>query len=118
MTKKAETYTPTVSQPSSSMAVISLIAGILGLTLFPFIGSIVAVATGMMARREIKEADGALGGEGLATAGLVLGWIGVALTVFGLCAAGVILGIPFCLGLFAISSQSTSWLVPIALAVV
>jgi hypothetical protein len=118
MTKQAENYSPTVNQPASSMATISLIAGVLGLTLFPFIGSIVAVATGVMARREIREAEGALGGDGLATAGLVLGWIGVALTVMGLCLLAVVFGLPLLIGLFAVVSDNAGLLVPWALAVV
>ena len=44
------------------------------------IGSILAVIFGVMARREIRASEGAQGGEGLATAGLVIGWVGLALT--------------------------------------
>jgi hypothetical protein len=76
------------SPSSSTMAVVSLIAGILGLSMVPFLGSIVALITGYMARNEIRASGGALGGEGLATAGLVLGWIGVGLGVLGCCIAG------------------------------
>ena len=35
--------------PNSSMAIVSLIAGILGLTFFPLLGSIVALITGILA---------------------------------------------------------------------
>ena len=45
------------------------------------IGSILAVIFGVMARREIRASEGAQGGEGLATAGLVIGWVGLALTL-------------------------------------
>lgn len=118
MAKKTEIHTPTVDRPTSSMATVSLIAGVLGLTLFPFLGSVVAVVTGVIARREIRESGGALGGEGLATAGLVLGGIGVALTIFGLCIAGVVIGVPLCIGLFAAGSGEFGWLVPMVLAMV
>lgn len=101
--------------PSSSLAIISLIAGILGLTLMPVVGSIVAVITGPMARREIAASGGALSGEGLATAGMVLGWISLALTVIGLCVAGVIFGIPFCLLALGIATSKPSSLIPLAL---
>lgn len=94
------------------MAIVSLIAGVTGLTLFPVAGSIVAVVTGYLARREIEAAEGALEGEGLAIAGIVLGWIGVGLTIVGLCIAGVVFGVPICLGLFAISGSEFSGLLP------
>jgi hypothetical protein len=78
---------PPAARPSSNLAIISLIAGILGLSMFPLLGSVVAVVTGQMARREIRDSGGSLGGDGMAKAGLILGWIGVGLTVFGLCIA-------------------------------
>jgi len=71
----SSSYPPSYSPPTSSMAVVSLVAGILGLSLFPFVGSIVAVITGNMAKNEIRDSRGALGGEGLAKAGVILGWI-------------------------------------------
>lgn len=70
---------------TNTMALVSLVAGILGLTIFPFLGSIAAVITGMMARKEIAASAGAETGAGMAMAGLVMGWIGVALGVLGLC---------------------------------
>ena len=75
--------------PNSTLALVSLIAGILGLTFLPTIGSIVAVVTGYMGKKEIRESGGVLGGDGMATAGLILGWIGVALLLIGICVACV-----------------------------
>jgi hypothetical protein len=92
------------------MAIISLIAGILGITFVPFLGSIAAVITGSMAKKEIRESGGAVGGDGLATAGLVLGWIGVGLGVLGLCVGGVLFVVPFCLALLASTSEFNSLL--------
>jgi hypothetical protein len=103
--------------PTSNTALISLIAGILGLTLLPLIGSIVAVITGGMARREIRDSAGAYGGEGMATAGLVLGWIGIALSAVGLCVFGALFAIPFCIALFAGTSNINS-LIPAVLAMI
>ena len=96
--------------PNSSMSIISLITGILGITFIPFIGSIIALITGYMAKKEIRASGGALGGDGLATAGLVLGWIGVGLGVIGICIFGVTLAIPFCIAIFAASSEYNSLL--------
>lgn len=101
------------SVPTSSMAVISLVAGVLGISFFPLIGSIVAVIIGPMAKREIRESHGALGGEGLATAGIVLGWIGIAFSVVGLCIAGAVLAIPLCLIPFGIFREGMNFLAPV-----
>ena len=68
---------------SSTLALVSLIAGILGWTLAPFIGSLVAVITGHMARKEIR-LNPALEGSGFATAGLILGWVGLAFWIVGI----------------------------------
>lgn len=98
--------------PNSTLAVVSLVTAILGFTFLPVIGSIVAVITGIMARREIRESNGMLSGDGLATAGLVLGWIGVAMTVLGLCIAGVIIGLPLCLIPLGLAVEGNNWLLP------
>lgn len=100
------------SAPTSPMAVISLVAGILGISFFPLIGSIVAVIIGPMARREIRESRGALSGDGLATAGIVLGWIGIALSVVGLCIASTIVAIPLCFIPFGIFREGINFLAP------
>ncbi len=104
------------AKPNSTMAIISLIAGILGITFVPFLGSIAAVITGYMAKKEIRASNGALAGDGLATAGLVLGWIGVALGVIGICITGVLIVVPFCLALFASSQSQSSLILPALLA--
>ena len=48
------------TRQTSALAITSLVSGILGWTLLPFIGTIVAIITGHMARAEI---GGAFGGE-------------------------------------------------------
>src|SRR5436190_1276484 len=103
---------------NSNMAVISLIAGITGLTVFPIIGSLVAVILGHMAKGEINRSGGQLGGGGLATAGLVLGYLGLVLSVGGLCIFGAILGFGICAPLlFLNNSNSSGLLLPLLLAV-
>ena len=71
----------TTVRQTSSLAIISLISGILGWTLLPFLGSIAAVVCGHMARGEIRRAPDRLEGDGLAVAGLVLGYLAIALAV-------------------------------------
>lgn len=57
----------------SGMSVASLVAGILSWLILPFIGAIIAIVTGHLAIRDIRNSDGALTGRGMAIAGLVLG---------------------------------------------
>ncbi|HEV8451763.1 MAG TPA: DUF4190 domain-containing protein [Gaiellales bacterium] len=68
------------SGETSGKAIASLVLGIGGFVILPVVLSILAIVFGRSAKREIAERPG-LGGAGLATAGIVLGWIGVALTV-------------------------------------
>lgn len=75
-----------VAIPNSNLAIISLISGILSWVLLPLIGALVAVITGHMARREIRQSGGRLAGDGLALIGLVLGYAQVAVAFLGLCA--------------------------------
>ena len=70
-------------QRTSGAAIASLVLGIVGVTVFPLIPSILALVFGNRARDQMH-ADPAVTGEGLATAGVILGWIGVALSVLGL----------------------------------
>jgi hypothetical protein len=74
-------------QQTHTMALVSLIFGILGLIgMCPGLGSIVAIITGGMAKNEIRADPVRYTGEGLAQAGVIMGWIGVALMVLALCA--------------------------------
>lgn len=77
---------------TSTLAVISLVAGILGWTLLPFLGSLGAIITGHMARSEIRRSAGTVDGNGLAIAGLVLGWGSVVVTVIGILLAVMFFG--------------------------
>ena len=66
---------------TSTLAILALVAGILGWTLLPFLGSLGGIIFGHMARGEIRRSNGQLDGDGLAVTGLVLGWINVVLAV-------------------------------------
>jgi hypothetical protein len=70
---------------TSTTAIISLIAGIISWVMIPLLGAIVAIITGHMAKREIRESMGRLTGEGLATFGLVLGYAQIAFGLLCLC---------------------------------
>ena len=77
---------------TSTLAVVSLVFGILGWTLLPFLGSLVAVVCGHLARGEIRRAQGALEGDGMAVAGLVLGYLVIGLSVLAVMAAILFFG--------------------------
>lgn len=86
---------------NEKIAIISLVCGILGVLLIfvrvPFlylmaiVPSILAIVLGRKAKKKIKNSDGKLKGEGIATAGFVLGIIGIILVVLALILMGVLL---------------------------
>lgn len=78
---------PAPSQQTHTLAIVSLIFGILGLVnVCPGLGPIIAIVTGNMAKGEIQRNPGLYAGDGLAKGGIILGWIGVAFMVCGLVA--------------------------------
>jgi hypothetical protein len=85
-------------RPTNALAIVSLVLGILGLVLFFGVASIPAVITGHIARKQIRQRDE--DGAGIALAGLILGWIGVALVVLFIGFFVVLIGV----GAFATSS--------------
>lgn len=97
-------YQTPPAKPNSNMALASMVLGILGWTILPGLASIAAIITGHMAKKEIKGSMGQLGGDGMATAGLVMGYASVAivlcvcLAMAGMMALG--LSIPFLEGGF------------------
>jgi hypothetical protein len=76
---------PPAGPRTSTMAIISLIGGIAGWTVLPFLGSIAAIICGHIAKSEIKKSAGMVGGNGMATAGLIMGYLSIALGVCLIC---------------------------------
>jgi hypothetical protein len=77
-------------QPGNhSLAIVSLVLSVLGLVaVLPLVGSIGGLVTGTIARREIRANPELYTGAGMAQAGIILGWIGIALVavaLLGLC---------------------------------
>jgi len=89
--------------PSSTLAIVSLVSAILGFTFVPVIGTIVALITGYMARNETRAIPPKVSGDGLATAGIIMGWIQVGLLVIGVCCT--IAYFVFMVGIFASSGN-------------
>lgn len=86
-----------IEETTSIWAILSLISSIANYVGLWFIGAIVAIITGYVAKNEIEKSNGRVGGLGLAKAGLILGWVGIGLSVLTFCltiliAVGVIGG--------------------------
>ena len=74
--------TPMIQPKTSGLALASMICGITAWTILPiFLNAIAAVITGSMAKKEIKESNGTITGSGMATAGLILGWVQIGLVI-------------------------------------
>ncbi len=74
-----------VAQSTNGLAVASLVLGILWLY---WIGSILALIFGYVAKSQIDRSQGRQSGRGMAVAGIVLGWVGV-----GILSLVVVIGI-------------------------
>lgn len=101
--------------PTNTMAIVSLVSGILSWFVLPFIAAVVAVITGHMARRQIKDSQGMEGGDGLALIGLVLGYLNIIGTcigiIFFLLIFGSVIGLSGCAILSEAGSIDTSSIV-------
>ena len=67
--------------PNNGKAIASMVLGILGLLILYVIGSILALVFGYMAKNEIEASNGGQAGGGMATAGIVMGWVGIGLAL-------------------------------------
>ncbi|MHB8646518.1 MAG: DUF4190 domain-containing protein [Thermomicrobiales bacterium] len=79
-------YAPTVGQAigvprTSGFAIASLLCSIASWFLIPFFGGVLGVIFGHIARREIRRSQGWMSGDGLALAGLIIGYIHIALVI-------------------------------------
>jgi len=80
-------WAPPASSRVSGMAIASLV---LGIVWFYWITSILALVFGYIARREIDRDPAKLSGRGMATAGIVLGWIWMGVLVVVIVVAVVV----------------------------
>ena len=61
-------------QSTNGFAIASMVLGIVWIY---WIGSILALVFGYIARKQIDESNGREGGRSMAVAGIVLGWVGI-----------------------------------------
>jgi hypothetical protein len=76
------------SGETSSLAVASLVTGILGVTCNALVIPFIAIVCGHLAKKRIRASEGRLSGGVFASWGLALGYIGIVIslaTVFALC---------------------------------
>ncbi|MDA0184726.1 DUF4190 domain-containing protein [Solirubrobacter phytolaccae] len=71
---------------TSGTATAALVLGICGFFVCPLICSIAAIICGNIALNEIDRSGGRVTGRDMAKAGLILGWVGVALCVLAILA--------------------------------
>lgn len=63
-----------IKKSTSGLAIASMVCALVWLW---GLGSLLGLIFGYAARRGIAESEGTVGGGGMATAGIILGWIGV-----------------------------------------
>jgi hypothetical protein len=81
----ADPYPPPLVIRTNGLAIAAMVSGILFLTT---VGAVLAIVFGHVALGQIKGARGLQRGNGMAVAGLVLGYGGLAVIVIALLTAG------------------------------
>jgi hypothetical protein len=71
-------------------AVASMVLGILSYVCIPGLGALAAVICGHIAMNQIDNSNGTLKGKGMATAGLVLGYIQIGLFILAIVALAIL----------------------------
>lgn len=69
------------TQKTNTLAIVSLIASLVGIFILPFVGSVAGIITGHISLSQIKRTGE--GGRGLGLAGTIVGWVGLALSILG-----------------------------------
>ena len=72
---------PLAPPKNCGMAIASLVCGVLSMTCCGFFTGIPAIILGHLAKTKIKQSQNSLSGEGLALAGLILGYVNLALSI-------------------------------------
>ncbi|MFJ6652546.1 DUF4190 domain-containing protein [Microbacterium sp. NPDC091313] len=77
----APAYAGSYGATTNSLAVVALVAGIANYILLFGVGAVVAVITGHIALKQLRTSGE--NGRGMALTGVILGWVGVGLTLLG-----------------------------------
>lgn len=89
--RHSQVVLPPPPPQTNRLAILSLVTGVLGVVLLPLILSIPAIALGGRAKEQIRVSYGTQRGDGLATAGQVLGYVGILLAMLLCLCLGVYL---------------------------
>jgi len=74
-------FPASAAPPKTGLSITSLVLGILSMVACSIFTGIPAIITGHLARGRAKKEPGVYGGEGLALAGLIMGYVSIAMTV-------------------------------------
>lgn len=80
-TAPAPAYGAYAAPKTNVLAIVSLVAALVGIFIIPFIGSVVAVITGHMSLSQIKRTGE--NGRGMGLAGTIVGYVGIGLSIIG-----------------------------------
>ncbi|WP_063768922.1 DUF4190 domain-containing protein [Verrucomicrobium sp. BvORR034] len=85
----ASSLAPEYHSPTNGLAVTALVLGIISLFTCGLlgIGAIVTIIVGHMALAKVRQSGGSLGGKGMAVAGLVMGYVSIALAIVSILAS-------------------------------
>jgi uncharacterized protein DUF4190 len=78
--------TPAATTRPKSTNGLAIASMVLGIVWVYWIGSILALIFGYVAKGQIAASGGAQGGRGMAIAGIVLGWVGIGVLCLGIVA--------------------------------
>ena len=81
---------PGAPKKDSGLAIASLVCGIAAWIIFPIVAAIAAVITGHLAKKEIRDSNGTMSGDGMALAGLLMGYIQLGLFVLAIIVIAVV----------------------------
>ncbi len=101
-------YQPQPVPPTSGLAIASLVCGVLGLFACYIFSAIPAVICGHMALKKIRLSQGQMGGAGVALAGVITGYVGIAATVVVLLIWGAALAVFLGLTTVAVTGVTTA----------
>jgi hypothetical protein len=77
---------PPPAPPTNGLAIASLVLSLLGLVgILPLLGTVLGLIFGYSARNQIVQSRGMQSGEGLARAGIIIGWITLGIWALGIC---------------------------------